>query len=172
MKSPRLIAAVLWVRAPWCTLCCVLLLSQAPAAMLCGTLPSIQLLHKYGLPQLYVDIVESLRYGDLPLYENTLADPNNADWLLRRGLWMVVQALRVVVQARFFWHVKKISEEVCTHLNLSSIDSTVICVLELKQACLRCFWPCVIGSRLSASASEAGRRYFGAAVWCGRRRTA
>jgi EamA domain-containing membrane protein RarD len=80
--------------------------------MLCGTLPSTQLLHKYGLPQLYVDIVESLRYGDLPRYEHAMADPGNADWLLRRGLWMVVQALRVVVQARFFRHVKKLNEEV------------------------------------------------------------
>jgi hypothetical protein len=33
----------------------------APAAMLCGTLPSTELLHKYRLPQLYVDLVESLR---------------------------------------------------------------------------------------------------------------
>ena len=80
--------------------------------MLCGTLPSTQLLHKYSLPQLYVDIVESLRYGDLPRYEHAMADPGNADWLLRRGLWMVVQALRVVVQARFFRHVKKLNEEV------------------------------------------------------------
>lgn len=80
--------------------------------MLCGTLPTTQLLHKHGLPQLYVDIVESMRYGDLPRYEHAIADPGNADWLLRRGLWMVVQALRVVVQARFFRHVKKLNEEV------------------------------------------------------------
>ena len=89
-----------------------MLLAQAPAAMLCGTLPTTQLLHKHGLPQLYVDIVESMRYGDLPRYEHAMADPGNADWLLRRGLWMVVQALRVVIQARFFRHVKKLNEEV------------------------------------------------------------
>ena len=67
---------------------------------------------KHALPQLYIDVVESLRQGDLPRYERTLAEPSNADWLLRRGVWMVMQALRVVVQFRFFRNVRKINEEV------------------------------------------------------------
>jgi hypothetical protein len=33
----------------------------------------------------------TIRFGDLPRYERTIAEPGNADWLLRRGLWMVVQ---------------------------------------------------------------------------------
>ena len=81
----------------------------APASMLCGRLPSAALLQKYGLPALYHDVLAAIRGGDLPRYERAMADGANTDWLMGRGLWMVMQALRVVVQARFFRHVHKLN---------------------------------------------------------------
>ena len=109
-----------------------------PAALLCGTLPTTALLMKHALPQLYIDVVESLRQGDLPRYERTLAEPSNADWLLRRGIWMVMQALRVVVQARFFRHVKKINEEVRRRPTLPTNRQIRLQVAVASDCCCVC----------------------------------
>jgi hypothetical protein len=82
----------------------------APAAMLCGVLPSEALLTKYGMAPCYWAVAEAVRNGDIWLFERTLSDPANKDFMLRKGIWMLMSALRLVVQRGFFHHVHRLMQ--------------------------------------------------------------
>ena len=77
-------------------------------SMLCGFLPSQTLLEKYNLPPFYTALVAAVRDGNIRLFEETLANPQVKDFLLRKGVWMVTACLRIVVQRGFFNHMHRL----------------------------------------------------------------
>lgn len=66
-----------------------------PCSLLYGTLPSDQVLQRYSLTEEYGDIVESIRNGDITLFEKTMEEKEYE--LLAAGTYLVVEKLRFLV---------------------------------------------------------------------------
>lgn len=83
----------------------LLLLYLIPVEMLLGRMPSLQLLRKYSLKQL-VDIASALKSGDLRAYRKALQE--HEDFFISRGLYMIMEKLRMVCFRNFFKKVASI----------------------------------------------------------------
>ena len=70
-----------------------------PFKMLCGTLPSEELIEKYSMQE-YSGIIQAIKTGDMKLFEDC-KHKNKRKWI-RRGIYFVVDNLELILMRRLF----------------------------------------------------------------------